>query len=185
MRSRLKLLLLAGLVGAVAGWLSSRYVLDRGADAPGPPPELVSPQELVGQRRPDFTLGATDGRFVSAADFDGRVTLLNFWATWCLPCREEMPMLTEIHADYSARGVEIVGIALDDVAAARAFADELGIAYPILVGTADVMSTARLYGNRSGLLPYSVLVDRRGIVRRTWLGALDRYDLKTELELLL
>jgi peroxiredoxin len=184
-RSSLKLLILAGLVGVAAGWLASRYVLDRDGGSSNPLPEMVSPQELVGQRRPDFTLGAADGRLVSAADFDGQVTLLNFWATWCLPCREEMPMLAETHAEYAARGVAIVGIALDDVQAARDFADELGITYPILVGTADVMSTAMIYGNRAGLLPYSVLVDRSGVVRRTWLGVLEQAELQNELDSLL
>jgi thiol-disulfide isomerase/thioredoxin len=113
----------------------------------------------------------------SASDFDGRVVLINFWATWCVPCRAEMPMLSDLHQDYQGQGLQVVGIAMDDVQQARDFVMELGIAYPVLVGMADVMATGRVYGNRSGLLPYSVLVDRSGVVRWTHLGELSEADL--------
>ncbi|NIP18337.1 MAG: redoxin domain-containing protein [Xanthomonadales bacterium] len=178
------LLVLAGLLGGAAGWMFTRLVLEDSAPAPQytPPPD---PQELLGQRRPDFTLGSTVGERVSASDFDGQVLLLNFWATWCVPCRAEMPMLSELHEDYSDSGLRIVGIALDDVQSARDFAQELGIAYTILVGTTDVMATGLAYGNRAGLLPYSVLIDRYGIVRWTHLGELDEAELKSWFEALL
>jgi thiol-disulfide isomerase/thioredoxin len=119
---------------------------------------------------------------VSAADFDGRVLLLNFWATWCAPCVREMPMLDEIQQAYADRGLSVVGVALDDVARARSFADELGIGYTILLGAGDALATGLAYGNRAGLLPYSVLVDRDGVVRWTQLGELKRPDLVEQIE---
>lgn len=184
MKARLLLLMLAGLIGVGGGWMFTRLVLQ---DNPAPPQHTSppSPRELVGQRRPDFTLGGTTGELFSAADFDGSVVLLNFWATWCAPCRAEMPMLEEIYGEYSSQGVEIVGIAFDEVRAASEFAGELGITYPVLVGTGDVMAVGMAYGNRAGLLPYSVLIDRQGVVRQTWLGELDRSDLREHLEALL
>ena len=134
----------------------------------------TGPAALLGSPRPAFTLGAADGQRVSADDFDGQVMLINFWATWCAPCREEMPMLNEVQAELGPAGLAIVGIALDDVARARAFAAELGIDYTILVGAGDVMSTSLAYGNQAGVLPYTVLVDREGVVRWTYLGELKR-----------
>lgn len=141
--------------------------------------------DLVGLRRPDYRLGSSEGKWVTADEFDGKVVLVNFWATWCQPCREEMPMLARLHRELGDSGLEVVGIALDDVAQARQFAAELGIDYPILVGSTDVMTVAQLYGNRSGVLPYSVLVDRSGTVRWTYLGELKEAALREEISRLM
>ncbi len=83
-------------------------------------------------------------------------------------------MLDELHGELGPDGLAIVGVALDDVQRAREFAERLGIDYTILVGAGDVMATGLAYGNRAGLLPYTVLVDRDGIVRWTFLGELKR-----------
>ncbi len=153
------------------------------------PEPTIAPQQqaadLIGTLRPDYTLGSSDGNRVSAAEFDGQVVLVNFWATWCQPCREEMPMLAELHQEFKPEGFTVVGIALDDVAQAREFAAELGIDYPILVGSTDVMTVAQLYGNLSGVLPYSVLLDRAGLVRWTYLGELKAGALRKEVTSLL
>jgi thiol-disulfide isomerase/thioredoxin len=141
--------------------------------------------DLVGQQRPDYRLGSSEGQWVTADEFDGKVVLVNFWATWCQPCREEMPMLAELHQELAGAGLEVVGIALDDVAQARSFADELGIDYPILVGSTDVMTVVQHYGNRSGVLPYSVLLDRAGTIRWTYLGELKEPVLREEISRLL
>jgi peroxiredoxin len=138
--------------------------------------------DLLGQPRPDFTLADSRGAVVSASDFDGHAWLLNFWATWCSPCVEEMPMLSSLQREYSQQGLKVIGIALDDPDKAREFADSLGIEYPILVGLTDVMLVGREYGNRAGMLPYSVLVDRNGIIRWTRLGALSREDLQGQIQ---
>jgi peroxiredoxin len=142
-------------------------------------------EDLLGQFRPDFELGDMNGATVSAADFDGKIMLLNFWATWCKPCIEEMPMLTRLQHNYAGRGVQVVGIALDDARKAREFASGLGINYPILVGSTDTVLAGRRYGNRSGMLPYSVLVDADGIVRWAYLGALDKEELEAQIKALL
>ena len=147
----------------------------RGAD------RAPSADDLLGQRRPDFTLSDMNGTPVSASDFDGHVWLANFWATWCAPCVEEMPMLSLLQRDWSDRGVKIVGIALDDADRAREFVAEMAIDYPILVGMADVVVTGRRYGNSTGLLPFSVLVDTDGIIRWTRLGALEREELERQI----
>jgi thiol-disulfide isomerase/thioredoxin len=107
--------------------------------------------------------------------------LLNFWATWCAPCVEEMPMLSRLQRDYSGRGLRVVGITVDDPVRARAFAQDLGLDYPLLFGTGEAMLVGRRYGNASGMLPFSVLIDAAGVVRWTHLGAIRREQLETQL----
>jgi len=144
-----------------------------------------APAKLEGTKRPDYTLNSSGGEKVAAADFDGQVVLVNFWATWCAPCRKEMPMLVELYHAYQPKGLEIVGIALDEVEQAREFAASLGVDYPVLIGTTEVMLTARQYGNNSGVLPYTVLIDRDGTIRWTHLGELKEADVTREITQLL
>jgi len=141
--------------------------------------------DLVDERRPDFTLTDTHGKPVSAEDFDGQTWLVNFWATWCAPCVEEMPMLSQLRQELAGTGVEIVGIALDDAQRATDFAAELGVSYPILVGKTEVVLTGRRYGNATGLLPFSVLIDSNGIIRWTHLGVLSKEELERQIQQLL
>ena len=141
----------------------------------------INADDLVGQKRPDFTLNDTGGDVVSASDFDGHLWLVNFWATWCKPCVEEMPMLSRLQQDFADKGVKVIGIALDDSVRASEFAAAMAIDYPILVGKADVVLTGRRFGNSTGALPFSVLVDADGIIRWTRLGALKRDELEEQL----
>jgi peroxiredoxin len=148
---------------------------------PGDALAVPAPEDLIGQRRPDFRLADAKGQYRSAEQFDGQVLLVNFWATWCTPCVEEMPMLSQLHRDLAGQGFAVVGIALDDPGRAQEFARELELSYPALFGLADAMLVGRRYGNRAGMLPYSVLVDASGIIRWTRLGALDRSQIEAEL----
>jgi len=144
--------------------------------------QIPSGDDLLGKKRPDFTLQDLAGAPISASDFDGQVWLVNFWATWCKPCVDEMPMLSRLQRDLTGQGVQIVGIALDDEERARRFARDLSITYPILVGQADVVLTGRRYGNSTGLLPFSVLVDAAGMVRWTHLGVLNHEELLRQIQ---
>jgi len=175
------LLTLTAFLAMGAGLVFNRLYL---ADTPEPDAGSATAGP-VGAQRPPFTLGRVDGRKVSSSEFDGRVMLINFWATWCGPCRTEMPMLVKLQTQYAGRGLAVVGIALDDVGQARAFAKSLGVNYTVLVGGADVIAVSRAYGNLAGQLPYSVLVDRHGVVRWTHLGELSRDTLEKQLEKLL
>ncbi len=146
---------------------------------PAPDPTGAPDAAGVGDPRPDFRHAALDGRFVEAADFDGGPVLINFWATWCAPCVREMPLLdafAETHADRLA----VVGIAIDEPGAVGPFVEELGVDYDILVGTTDVMTTQRRYGNTQGLLPYTVLVDADGTIAWQFLGEVKPEHLERE-----
>ena len=140
---------------------------------------------LIGQPVPGFRLSSIDGAIVSPENFSGQVVLYNFWATWCAPCRKEMPLLEDFHQQYKTQGFSVVGVAIDDIQAVKQFSDKFGITYPLLVGADDVMQVNRQFGNISGGLPYSVLVDRHGIVNWSGWGMVTETRLKKQLEQLL
>jgi thiol-disulfide isomerase/thioredoxin len=104
-------------------------------------------------------------------DWKGSVTVTNFWATWCEPCREEMPLLADVRQRYRPKGVEVVGIGIDQVAKLVEFAANYKINYPLLVGDARALDVMRELGNRAGALPYTVILDRSGTLVGQRLGA--------------
>lgn len=140
-----------------------------GATAPAPP--AGTPVARRGESIPQVRLPALDGRSVVLPQaFAGRPLLVNFWASWCGPCIEEMPELSRFSAAQGANGVQVVGIALDDKAAVQDFLARIPVTYPILLdqpGPAD--SSVRL-GNPKGVLPYSVLVSADGRLLKQRIG---------------
>lgn len=145
------------------------------------PPEPGIEGASVGDPHPGFRHGGVDGEWVDAKDFADRLMLVNFWATWCAPCRREMPVLQAANDRYGA-DLAVVGLAIDDLAAVREFVTELDIQYPIAAGNADVMATQRAWGNSAGALPYTVLVDRAGVIRWQHLGEVSADQLDAALQ---
>jgi thiol-disulfide isomerase/thioredoxin len=94
----------------------------------------------------------------------GRVLVVNFWATWCAPCREEIPVFVRLQERYGARGLQFVGIAFDQPDKVAAFAREFRVNYPLLLGGLDTMELLREAGNRAGVLPFTLVIDRQGKV---------------------
>lgn len=122
--------------------------------------------KYVGQQRPAFTLPAMNGGKKSISKWDGKVVVLNFWATWCAPCRREIPLLIELQQQYGERGLQVVGVAIDSRAAIRDFTKRVGINYPVLYGIEPAMNVAASYGDEQGTLPYTVVLDRAGRIRQ-------------------
>lgn len=181
-------LIAVSVLAGAAGY--GLYVYTRGGyRAPAAPPAGTSlpavDRSLVGEVRPEFVLPDLTGTPRNINQWAGKVVLVNFWATWCPPCRKEMPAFIELHQTYAAQGFEIVGVAIDDAQQVRDFADGLGVNYPILVGALDASEIAKQYGNRYGTLPYSVLLDRKGRIRFIQPGELTRETLEAELKRLL
>ena len=161
------------LLGAGLAWLSNR-ASESGKPA-APAPELAT-----GQPHPGFELPALDGERIDADHFAGRTMLVNFWATWCAPCRREMPVLQAASRDHGD-SLAVVGIALDDPDRVADFVDELGIEYTILADQDEVLDVQRQWGNHAGAMPYTVLVDAAGIVRWRHFGEVSAEQLEEAL----
>jgi thiol-disulfide isomerase/thioredoxin len=123
----------------------------------------------------------TERRPQSLAQWRGKVLVLNFWASWCAPCREEMPEFVAVRSQYARDGVEFVGIAIDSPANVARFLASQPVPYPILVGEGAAHSLARELGNPSGALPYTIVLDRDGEVVLRHLGRLPRATLEAAL----
>jgi thiol-disulfide isomerase/thioredoxin len=121
------------------------------------------------------------GKTRTLSEWQGKVVVVNFWATWCAPCLEEIPLLMTLRRAQAARGVEIVGIAVDQAAKVGEFAAKLRIDYPILLADAGGLDLIRSLGNKSGGLPFTVFLDRAGSVTRTKLGILKQPELDSVL----
>jgi len=140
--------------------------------APQEGTHVVTSQSLIGQPRPDFSLPDLQDKPRQIKEWDGKVLVLNFWATWCPPCVREMPFFVEMQEQYGERGLQFIGIAIDDKQMVQDFIDTMGVAYPVLIGAADAIEVSKRYGNRFGALPYSVIIDRSGKIAHIQQGEL-------------
>lgn len=135
---------------------------------------------------PDFSLPRLDTEGTLAlASLRGKVVVVNFWATWCPPCRAEMPAFIRMQEKYRNRGVVFVGIALDRRDAVLDFVQSMGVNYPVLIGGIEGAQAARAAGNRSGGLPFTVVLDRQGRTAGMALGGMDERRLESKLTPLL
>ncbi len=141
-----------------------------------------SPTEAAGRGAPrDFSLPALDGRTWSLASHRGEVVLVNFWATWCPPCRMETPALVALKNRYKSRPFEIVGISMDDdESTVGPFAKQYAINYPILLP-----SGPQTFGDDVSALPTTILVDRQGRVARQYVGMISERAVAADIEQLL
>jgi peroxiredoxin len=144
--------------------------------------ETPGPASPAGFPRVDFTLPDLDGQPRSLSEWDGDMVVLNFWATWCPPCKKEMPLFQQRYEAHAADGFTIVAVAVDEVEETRDFVLTFGIEFPVLIGQEDAIVAGRAYGNRIGALPYSVVIDRQGMVRETHRGEVTENDLDAWLE---
>jgi len=116
--------------------------------------------QLHGKDAPDFDLQSLEGKNVKLSDFRGKAVLLNFWATWCGPCKIEMPWFVELQKEYGPQGFQVVGVAMDEASAEdiAKFVRQMGVNYPILLGKEAV---GQSYGG-VGVLPTTFFIDRDG-----------------------
>lgn len=110
------------------------------------------------------------GRTIDLSDWKTRVVLINFWATWCPPCVEEMPELSELHQRHVQRGFGVFGIGIDSPSKIAEFQAKTPVSYPLAVGGLGATELGRAFGNAGGMLPFSVLLDRQGRIAQRILG---------------
>ena len=151
-----------GIAAAAAGAVVGVVGLQSGSGAA----DLLSARFLDLQGRPRRLI-----------EWQGRALLCNFWATWCVPCRDEIPLLVAAQHKAAAARTDIVGIGIDSADKIGEFAKIYQMNYPLLVADATAITLLRGLGNRSGALPYTVLLDAKGAVVRSHLGALTPGDL--------
>ena len=176
------------VLAAMLGFMIHQFVSRQASTQPivhaSLPPTAIA-SEVLGSKRPEFSLPDLTGESLSIKRWDGQVLLINFWATWCPPCLREIPTFVEVLERYRHDGFQIIGIAIDDRQAVSEFLNELNTNYPQLIGEQDAVEISKKYGNRYGALPYSVLVDRQGIIRFIQPGELHREVLEQQLQRLL
>lgn len=153
-------------VALVAGiWLAHAHYAPRPADT-------TALERLQRTTYPDAS-----GHPQALSQWDGKVRVVNFWASWCAPCREEMPDFDALASHYRHHGVEFIGIAVDTPANVQAFLQQNPVSYPILIGEGGAHTLARQLGNTSGALPYTLVLDRKGKLLMHHLGRLPRATL--------
>lgn len=168
-----KLLIITGIIAAFAGYfISGLFVAD---DAQQRVPTARAAEVARADfRRPDFSMPDVDGTTHSISEWDGKVLIVNFWATWCTPCRKEIPEFITLQDELGEKGLQFIGIAIDRPDETRHFMQEIGINYPILVDEEQGMRLVGEYGNRLMALPYTVIIDRSGNVVHTHMGEISR-----------
>jgi len=142
-------------------------------ETPGIPPAEAAAPALMSARLPDL-----DSKPQAIEQWRGKVLVVNFWATWCGPCREEIPEFIKAQERLGPKGLQIVGIAIDQPDKVRPYSADMKINYPILVGDSDGIELARRAGNRLGGLPFTVVLDRNGKAVQSHLGPLNRQKLE-------
>ena len=140
-----------------------------GFDPAQPPPAAKIPERL-----PDFSLRDPTGKETPISAWAGKALILNFWATWCAPCRREIPLLKSLYGEWGGRNVQVVGIAVDYRDKVVAYAAEMKIPYPLLLGEQDALDIAAKLGVASPVFPFTVFTDRRGEVVTLFVGELHK-----------
>ena len=132
-----------------------------------------------------LSLPDTSGHQQSLAQWRGKVVVVNFWATWCAPCREEMPEFVRAQREFGPRGLQFVGIAVVQPDKVEQFAKELDLNYPALIGGYGAVELSKTLGNQLSALPFTIVIDRKGTVARTQLGPFKPGKLRSTIDSLL
>ncbi|WP_137936859.1 TlpA disulfide reductase family protein [Chitinivorax sp. B] len=143
---------------------------------------VTPPAAAIGVDFFSTSLPGLDGKQYKLSEWKGKVLIVNFWATWCQPCRLEIPEFVELQQKYRNKGVQFVGIALDEQAAVAKFSKEFGINYPTLLGEEQAMEMMRTAGNKIGGLPFTAVIDRQGKIVSIAAGKLSKAKLEAAIE---
>ena len=152
-----------------------------GEDAPMVPSDLVT-SEPAGSSIIDFSLPDLDGKVRQISDWDGKARLINFWATWCAPCRREIPLLKKMQDAHAENNLQVIGIAVDFIDQVSAYAEEAEFNYPILIGQEDAMAAAEATGIDFIGMPFTMVVAPDGQLIKTHIGEILEEDMELIVE---
>ncbi|HVF64687.1 MAG TPA: TlpA disulfide reductase family protein [Casimicrobiaceae bacterium] len=169
-RRRLTLVITAAAILALAAGIGTAWWM-RSASPPRDASTLLQ-----------VALPDVDGASQPLGQWRGKILVVNFWATWCAPCREEMPLFIKAQSEHGAKGLQFVGIAIDDVDKVRRFSREIGLNYPALLGGYGAMELSKTLGNKVSALPFTIVVGRQGEVLLTQLGPVSEKQLERIIE---
>ncbi|MFN4063664.1 redoxin domain-containing protein [Azoarcus communis] len=172
---------LIALVAALAG--AAGYITSQSTAAPSKPAPVVASgatEALLALNLPDLA-----GQTQAMSQWRGKVIVVNFWATWCPPCRKEIPDFAAASRTFEHAPVQFVGLSIDTVEKVQAFNAEFAVPYPLLIASSDVMGLAAGFGNVAQGLPFTVIIDRSGTTREVKLGTLKQDELERKIRALL
>ncbi len=164
------------LFAAIGAYISAQRLEPEVAQSSA---ENSAVEDLLAQTLPDAR-----GQPQALSAWRGKPMVVNFWAPWCAPCVEEMPELSALQTEISPRGIQVLGIGIDSAANIATFASKYQISYPLFVAGVSATELARTFGNKTGGLPFTVLIGRDGLVKKTYLGRLKIDVLRADLSLL-
>ncbi|MBI4989472.1 MAG: TlpA family protein disulfide reductase [Rhodocyclales bacterium] len=140
-------------------------------------PSADAPARLLALTLPDL-----NGQPQSLSQWTGKVLVVNFWATWCPPCREEMPEFSRLNVKYASNGVQFIGISIDSADKVAAFRNEVAISYPLLISNLETLDLSSDLGNRAKALPFTVILRKDGNPQQVKLGKFATPDLEKALQ---
>jgi len=169
---------IAAAAGFLAYWtlLKPRVAMETAVSAPQPAAQedTASADSALPTALPDFTLGDLSGKPTSIRSWPGKSMIVNFWATWCAPCRREIPLLRELQKQHGAEGFQIVGVAVDIREDVIKYAQDIGIDYPVLIGEQDGLDAVNKFGQGSIGFPFTVFTDNQGRIVLFHLGEIHK-----------
>jgi len=139
-------------------------------------PAATIPTAKLAATVPDFSLADRAGQMRSLHDWNGKALIVNFWATWCAPCRKEIPLLQKLQRERAGEGFQVVGIAVDFREKVLAYADEMKIDYPLLIGEQEALDAASAFGVEAIGFPFTIFTDTRGRVVVAHMGELTQAE---------
>ena len=161
------------VVAALAAGLGYLLYQQRSPQSEAPAVNAADPAPTLVEVLPEVTLADRDGELRSLSDWPDRALIINFWATWCAPCRREIPLLQQVQRERGEDGFQVIGIAVDFRDKVLAYAEEMSIEYPLLIGEQEALDAAAAFGLDAIGFPFTVFTDRSHRVVAAHLGELE------------